>query len=106
MFVHLNTLGDSDIEATSIDGVRYYYPPGASGPMPSITSVTSFYNRKVFAQWRKRVGEEEANKVTTVATRRGTDFHEVCEQYLMNIPLSEIDMLPTCLLYTSDAADE
>ena len=67
----------------------------ASGPMPSITSVTSFYNRKVFAQWRKRVGEEEANKVTTVATRRGTNFHEVCEQYLMNVPLSEIDMLPT-----------
>ena len=106
MFVHLNTLGDNDIEATSIDGVRYYYPPGASGPMPSITSVTSFYNRKVFAQWRKRVGEEEANTVTTVATRRGTNFHEVCEQYLMNVPLSEIDMLPTTKALFLSAKDK
>ena len=46
----------------TIDGVRYYTVPGDGEPVKlvSITSVTSFYNRQVFADWRKKVGEEEA----------------------------------------------
>ena len=56
--------------------------------MPSITSVTSFYNREIFAKWRKKVGIEEANRVTKRATSRGTDFHEAVEVYMKN---DEID---------------
>lgn len=35
-------------------------------------------------KWRKRVGEEQANKVSAMATRRGTSMHKLCEQYLLN----------------------
>ena len=56
--------------------------------MPSITSVTSFYNREIFAKWRKKVGIEEANRITKRATSRGTDFHEAVEVYMKN---DEID---------------
>ena len=55
--------------------------------MPSITSVTSFYNRQVFVEWRK-VGNEEANRITKKATTRGTDFHEVAQDYLLNKELN------------------
>lgn len=93
MFVHLDKLKDFELDAKLIDGVRYYDVDGK--PYPSITSVTSFYNRQFFLEWRKKVGEEEANKITRVATRRGTDFHEVCEKYLLNNDLSKEDILPT-----------
>ena len=32
--------------------------------------------------WRKRVGEEKANKITKQATTRGTSFHQHIEDYL------------------------
>ena len=72
MFKHLDYLkGETDLEATSIDGTRFYKVP--SGKLyPSITSVTSFYNREIFYEWRKRVGDEKANKITRESTFRGT----------------------------------
>lgn len=33
-------------------------------------------------QWRQRVGEEEANKITTTAAKRGTRIHQLCEDYI------------------------
>jgi genome maintenance exonuclease 1 len=56
--------------------------------VPSITSVTSFYNREIFVKWRKRVGLEEANRITKRATARGTDFHQACQDYLENKELN------------------
>ena len=40
MFTHLNTLGDFELNAKLIDGVRYYYVPDMKGTLPSITSIT------------------------------------------------------------------
>ena len=34
--------------------------------------------------WRKAVGEEEANRISSRASRRGTDVHSLCEDYLLN----------------------
>jgi genome maintenance exonuclease 1 len=34
--------------------------------------------------WRKRVGEEAANKISRQASARGTRFHYQCEDYLNN----------------------
>ena len=53
MFKHLDYLkGEVDLEATSIDGTRFYRVP--SGDLyPSITSVTSFYNREIFYELEK-----------------------------------------------------
>jgi genome maintenance exonuclease 1 len=62
--------------------------------VPSITSVTSFYNRQIFVEWRKRVGVEKANAITRKATARGTDFHLVCQDYLENKELNWDDYQP------------
>ena len=94
-FTHLNKLGDFELEANTIDGVRYYTLPSGK-KAPSITSITSFYNRQTFINWRKKVGEEEANKITKLATDRGTKFHDLVEKYLLNEDINSIkDVLPT-----------
>ena len=95
MFTHLNKLGDFELEANTIDGVRYYTLPSGK-KAPSITSITSCYNRQTFINWRKKIGEEEANKITKVATDRGTKFHDLVEKYLSNEDVNSLkDVLPT-----------
>ena len=81
MFTHV----ECDLPALSrknIDGVRYYTVEGR--PMVSITSVTSHFNKEVFVEWRKRVGEKEANRITKRSTTRGTKVHTLIENYLLN----------------------
>jgi len=74
------------LEREEIDGVRYYKLPGEDNlsRLVSITSVTSFHNKHIFDQWRKKIGEAEANKINRQATSRGTDLHSLVEGYLHN----------------------
>ena len=91
MFNHVD-LNLSKLERETIDGVRYYSIPDEETllRLVSITSVTSHYNKEIFVKWRKRVGEEEANRVTKSATRRGTDMHTLTECHLKNIELPKV----------------
>ena len=82
-FIHHNYLGDLELNKKETSGIRLYNLPNGDW-VPSITSVTSFYNRQIFAEWRQRVGVEEANRITKKATARGTDFHEAAQAYLEN----------------------
>ena len=92
-FIHHNFLGDLELEKKESDGMRLYNLPNGDW-VPSITTVTSFYNREIFVKWRKRVGLEEANRITKRATARGTDFHQVCQDYLENKELNWDDYQP------------
>ena len=96
MFEHLDYLKDEvDLEAQNIEGTRFYRVP--SGRLyPSITSVTSFYGRQKFIDWRKKVGNEEADRITRIATARGTKFHDLVEKYLLNQDVNSMkDILPS-----------
>ena len=93
MFVVENHLGDLELEKKEVDGIRLYNLPNGDW-VPSITSVTSFYNREVFRKWRQRVGEKEANRVTKESTERGTDYHEAAQAYLENKELDWDNYLP------------
>ena len=81
----------------SIDGVRYYNVNDR--PMVSITSVTSHFNKHIFVDWRKRVGEDEANRITKRATTRGTGTHELIEKHLLNEEVV-LDNPSTKMLFT------
>ena len=87
MFNHID-LNLPSLNRETIDGVRYYKVPDEEEliRLVSITSVTSHFNKEIFVKWRKRVGEEEANRITKKATSRGTDMHTLVENYLLNIP--------------------
>lgn len=80
-FKHLLSNFDK-LSTTYTDGKRYYATP--EGVYPSITSILSLKKQKFIYEWRKRVGEEEATKITTKATRRGTGMHKIVEDYLQN----------------------
>ena len=90
MFDHVD-LNLSPLEREHIDGVRYYKIPDEDElvKMVSITSVTSHFNKEIFINWRKKVGNKEADRITKAATSRGTDMHTLTEHYLKN------DDLPT-----------
>ena len=92
-FEHVNHLGDLELNKKETNGIRLYNLPDGRW-VPSITSVTSFYNRQIFINWRKRVGLEEANRITKKATARGTDFHEAAQAYLENRELLWEDYRP------------
>ena len=80
------------LERETIDGVRYYKVPDEEEllRLVSITSVTSHFNKEIFVKWRKKVGEEEAERITKAATSRGTDMHTLVEYHLKNEKLPEV----------------
>ncbi len=80
------------LDRETVDGVRYYKVPDDDEllKLVSITSVTSHFNKEIFANWRKKVGNEEADKITKAATRRGTDMHTLTEYYLKNDNLPDV----------------
>ena len=92
-FIHHNYLGEIELECKTTESIRLYNLPNGDW-VPSITSVTSFYNRQIFVKWRERVGIEEANRITKRATTRGTDFHQVCQDYMENKELNWDDYQP------------
>jgi ATP-dependent exoDNAse (exonuclease V) beta subunit len=83
MFNHVNmgvTL--EDIKAQTVDGSRVYVVDGNN--YPSISTICSYRKRKSIAEWRARVGEQEANKISTRAASAGTSLHSIVEDYLNN----------------------
>jgi len=94
MFKHID-IELPKLERVTIDGIRYYSVPDGDEllKLVSITSVTSHKNRQFFADWRKKVGEEEADKITRQATSRGTDMHTLVENYLYNRDLPPVQPL-------------
>ena len=91
MFNHVN-LNLPSLEREHIDGVRYYSIPNEDElvKLVSITSVTSHFNKEIFVNWRKKIGDEKANRITKAATVRGTDMHTLTENYLDNKELPKV----------------
>jgi len=76
-------LGYTDMVANTTDtGRKYSAPNGVK--YPSITTVLSILSEDAIREWRARVGEEEANRVSHRASTRGTAVHEVLERYVDN----------------------
>ncbi len=69
---------------TTDEGRKYVTPDEIE--LPSITTVLSILSRDSIAKWRKKVGEEEANRISKQASSRGTSVHTICEKYLDNDP--------------------
>ena len=83
MFNHvIMEMSLEDISAKTIGGKRVYEI--GDEKYPSISTICSFRNRKSIAEWRARVGAEEANKISKRATTAGTTVHSMIEDYLNN----------------------
>ena len=82
-FKHVGCDIDYELTTVTINGKRHYVTPGGN-KYPSVTTITSQYNKQSIMEWRKRVGEEEANRISSKAAGRGTRVHTMCENYLNN----------------------
>jgi CRISPR/Cas system-associated exonuclease Cas4 (RecB family) len=68
---------------TQKNGKRQYV--GDSGkPVPSVTTVLSDTGDKTaLINWRKRVGDEEANRISRESAGLGTKVHNAIEKYIL-----------------------
>lgn len=96
IFKH-NLVPEVDIETTSIDGKRYYVLPDGKKFRSVTTVLSDALDKTALLEWRKKVGEEEANKISTQAARRGTAVHTLCERYVLNEDNYARDAMPSGL---------
>ena len=85
-----------EILTETINKKRYYVTPDGK-KYPSITTVLSGRNNEGLVRWRESVGNDVANQIMRSAAKRGTAVHQLVEDYLNNIELSNQDVLPTAL---------
>ena len=71
------------LKTEEVDGKRYYISPSGK-KLPSVTTVLGHSKKHIIKEWRERVGNEEAQKISTRASVRGTKFHNMMEKYLTN----------------------
>jgi genome maintenance exonuclease 1 len=83
MFNHIECELPKLNRVTNEDGTRVYQTPTVN-KYPSVTTVTGLLKKQSIIAWRKRVGEEEANRISSTAARRGTRIHSLAEKYLLN----------------------
>ena len=72
-----------DLRTENIEGKRHYVTPDGNKYI-SITTLLSNLSKAGIQKWRERVGEVEAKRISTKASRQGTGVHSVCESYIKN----------------------
>ena len=81
-----------ELSRTSEEGKRLYSCPDGS-KVPSVTTVLDKTKpeekKQALNEWRKRVGVENAQKITTEAANRGTRMHTYLENYIKQGQLQE-----------------
>jgi len=74
-----------EIPRQTIDGVRRYATPDGE-KLPSVTTILdatkSEESKQALQNWRKRVGVQKAQEITTEAAGRGTRMHKWLENYV------------------------
>ena len=76
-------LGYGDLTTESVNGKRMYVTPEGRR-YPSVTTVLGVRSREGIQKWRARVGEKEANRISSFAASRGTQVHTMVERYIDN----------------------
>lgn len=73
------------INRENIDGARKYATPDGE-KLPSVTTILDATKpeeaKKALREWRQRVGEKQAQAITTEAAGRGTRMHKWIEDYI------------------------
>ncbi len=95
-----------ELETVSINGKRYYVTTGGE-TYPSVTTVLdSMTDKSSLFEWRKRIGEAEANKISRRAANRGTALHLTCEKYLLGEEINFEEEMPTTNALFAQAKEE
>ena len=84
----------TEVDTDTLPSGRTYHTP--DGSYPSITTILGKTSDQTWLQrWKERVGEEEAARVSKLATDRGTLVHELAERHFNGEDVwEEIKTLP------------
>ena len=69
------------LKTKNINGKRHYVTTEGQEYI-SITSLLGYFSAKSIAEWRRKVGEEEANRISNESSSNGTAMHNSLEVYL------------------------
>ena len=84
-FTHDNRYAPIELEATTTpDGRKYQTPSGELYESVTTALGRNPEKKKSLMEWRQRVGDKEANRISRLASTRGTAMHTICENYLNN----------------------
>ena len=93
-FIHESVdLGYDTLEDASTNSARIYVTPDGN-LYPSITTVLSNRGMEFIDDWRKAVGQEEADRVCRHAAHRGTALHDLLEDYVNNLTIDISKVMP------------
>lgn len=73
------------LERKDTDCGRFYITDDGVS-LPSVTTVLSALNSNALDEWKNRVGTEQAEKIGSIAKRKGTSVHRIVEKFLKNDP--------------------
>ncbi len=85
--INIDNLSDE----TTSHGRFYTTPSGKK--YPSITTVLKHLSENAITQWRKNVGEEEANRVSHHASIRGSAIHDLMERYIKGEDINPLKIM-------------
>ena len=87
----------SAMSRTTVDGKRHYTTPDGN-KVPSVTTILdktkSEETKQALANWRKAVGEQRAQAITTEAANRGTRMHSYLESYILSNDMKDLPTNP------------
>jgi len=82
---YINKFNYQSLSRQTVEGRRLYSTPTGTR-VPSVTTILDVTkpekNRQALNEWRKRVGTEKAQQITTEAANRGTKMHSYLEWYI------------------------
>jgi genome maintenance exonuclease 1 len=92
-----NKFNYTPLARESVEGKRHYALPDGKR-VPSVTTILektkSAEARQALADWKKRVGEKQAQAITTEAANRGTRMHTYLERYIRDDDLGDLPTNP------------
>jgi hypothetical protein len=104
MTFKISLLPKVELTTETLHGGRYYVTPEGK-KYPSVTTVLGRASEAAgdmvwLKEWKDRVGEDEANRISSLAMRKGTAVHDLLEKYLLNDPkfgIYRIKAMPSTL---------
>lgn len=88
-----------NLERVDVNGMRHYKTP--DGIFPSVTTVLSNIDKLSLENWKKLVGQAEADRIKNTSATRGTELHSVAEKYMLNESWHGTFMPMTKILFKS-----
>lgn len=74
----------AELTTETIEGQRFYSLPCGTLLKSVTTALSEKMDKTALLEWKAKVGEAEATRISVQAARRGTAVHNIAERYILN----------------------